>query len=566
MKSESSIPPRYVRKSPFVRSLFNFLLLLVVVISVIWLSFLQFRTPDIIPENEKKDKFSAMRALDSLEDFAVKPHPVGSIEHNRVRDYIMDILGELGVPPKIQKMDSVQSAWDNSYTGNIENIVARIPGEHSTGAIMISAHYDTVDGSPGAADDGSGVASILETVRILSESSSLKNDVIILITDGEEIGLLGAKAFVNHHPWAKDVRIVLNFEARGNEGPSILVETSEINGTLISEFLKGTTNPIAYSFIFDLYKTMPNDTDLTVFKNAGMYGLNFAFFGGLNNYHSANDSIEELSLKSLQHQGDNMLHLVRHFGNINLIDPKPDKKVYFNVFKNKIVHYSQKLVLPLMFLIITAYVVTFIHGYRSKKFSLKGLCLGLLVFILTIIFAYLIGLLIWKLLSMSFPESIWAIKTVTSLSHPVLAFSIFIVFTSLFIIYRITSKKINFFNLTMGAYTIWLFLLVISSLLLKGSSYIFAWPLLFGLIGLNILIRLKNKNYLVGSIIALIFAVPSILITVPALYIVYILLSLSILDILLVFVALIGAFIIPSIALPEKGKQEFLVSNRALKA
>lgn len=218
-----------------------------------------------------------MNALKYLENFAIAPHPLGSEEHDRVRDYLISSLTNLGVSPQIQKVDSPDSAWGVKYNGQIENILARIPGKDSSGAIMVSAHYDTVEGSAGAADDGSSVASILETVRIIMQSSKLKNDVIILITDGEESGLLGAQAFVKFHPWADDVRLALNFEARGSGGPSILFETNSMNGTLVTEFIKSVPNPIAHSFIYDLYKFMPNDTDLTVFKNAGMYGLNFAF-------------------------------------------------------------------------------------------------------------------------------------------------------------------------------------------------------------------------------------------------------------------------------------------------
>ena len=107
---------------------------------------------------------------------------------------------------------------------------------------MLVAHYDSVPGGPGVADDGAGVAAIIETVRALKEMKPLQNDVIILLTDGEENGMLGAKAFVEDHPWVKDVGLVLNFEARGNKGPSFMFETSDNNGWIVKEFVEACTN------------------------------------------------------------------------------------------------------------------------------------------------------------------------------------------------------------------------------------------------------------------------------------------------------------------------------------
>ena len=144
------------------------------------------------------------------------------------------------------------------------------------------------------------------------------NDVIILLSDGEEIGLFGAKAFVGDHPWVKDVGLVLNFEARGNEGPAFMFETSDHNGWLVKEFVQTASLPVAHSFIYNLYKLMPNDTDLTIFKDAGLNGLNFAFAEGLGHYHTTSDNLQELSKESLQHHGEYMLNLVRHFGELDL--------------------------------------------------------------------------------------------------------------------------------------------------------------------------------------------------------------------------------------------------------
>ncbi|MGM7637311.1 M20/M25/M40 family metallo-hydrolase [Bacillus sp. Hm123] len=523
----------------FVKNGSMLIVLLLLISAAVWLSFLQFRSPEVVPKEVGFEEFSAGRALEDLKEFAVKPHPLGSEEHDRVRDYLMTSLKNLGVSPEIQKLEG---------DGAVENIVARIRGEDSSSAVMVVTHYDSVPEGPGAADAGSAVAAILETVRILVESEPLKNDVIVLISDGEEVGLLGAKAFVEFHPWAKDVGVALNFEARGSMGPSILFETNEGNERMISEFIKGSPNPIAHSFLYDLYQELPNETDFTVFKNAGMYGLNFAFVEGFKHYHTPNDTVENLSVNSLQHHGENMLSLVRHFGNMNLVAKEDGDNIFFNVIGHKVVTYSEKVVMPLMVFLIIGFIFTFVHGYKRKKLTILGTLAGIILFILSLLLSYEIGELAKNILTNIFTETVWIIQSEMSISHPVFVGFIFIVFSIITLIDQFVGKKINFFNLAMGAWLGWLILVMYASFQYPGSSYIFAWPLLFGLTGMNLLFLLKNAVSIKGYSITMAFAALAILITVPALYVVYILVTIEYMSILLVLTALLSAFIMPIIA------------------
>jgi Zn-dependent M28 family amino/carboxypeptidase len=91
--------------------------------------------------------------------------------------------------------------------------------------VLLVAHYDGVGAGPAASDDGAGSAALLETMRALrARKQPLAHDIMVLFTDGEEAGLLGAAAFVREHPWAKDVAVILNFEARGTSGRSFMFE------------------------------------------------------------------------------------------------------------------------------------------------------------------------------------------------------------------------------------------------------------------------------------------------------------------------------------------------------
>ncbi|WML30317.1 M28 family peptidase [Neobacillus sp. OS1-32] len=534
------------KKKLSVRHIIFSVFIIFILLLVIWISLLQFQTPKVITvESTETDQFSAERAMSYLKKFAVKPHPLGSKEHDRVRDYLMKILRDLGTSPEIQSVDGISQKWGIEYEGKIENIVARIPGKDSTKAIMISSHYDSVENSPGASDAGSGVSAILETVRVITQFSPLKNDLIILITDGEEDGLLGARAFVELHPWAKEVGLVFNFDARGNTGPSILFETNEGNERLITEFKKAAPNPVAHSFLYDIYKILPNDTDFTIFKSAGMYGLNFGLVQGLYSYHTPEDKVENMDINSLQHNGENMVHLVQHFGNMNLVAKKDGNKIFFNVFGEKMILYSEKLVIPFMIVAILIFLLSFIHGYKLKKLSFGNTSKGFIVFAITFFLAFYFGKALWFLIRVIFHDYSWTIEANPSIS--IQFFACFILFLLMFIgvLYHLASKKMKEHNFTMGVHFGWLILVIITSTLYKGSSYIFLWPFLFGLIGLNIQMRMKNEKVFKNLTIQIIFAIPLLLIMVPVIYLVYILLTLEKSGILLALISLVGTYLLP---------------------
>ena len=521
-----------------------FMVIVVILVGTILVSLLQLQLPKVVPATGAADEFSAHRALSHLKEFAVKPHPLGSEEHDKVRDYLVQSLEELGLKPEIQKANSVYSSGTWISGGTVENIVAKIEGTNSTKAIMLAAHYDSVPGAAGAADDSAGVAAILETVRTLKEMKPLQNDVIILLTDGEENGLLGANVFVEENSWVDNVGLVLNFEARGNEGPSFMFETSDNNSWLVREFVQAAPTPVAHSFLYSLYKLMPNDTDLTVFKEAGLKGLNFAFGEGVSHYHTTSDNVQELSLESLQHHGEYMLHLVTHFGNVDLTQTHEGNRVFFNILGSNMITYSDKLVIPIMLLAVILFVVTVVHGYQLKKLSLFGTLAGLLVFIVGIIGSFAIGTGLWSVLTFIFTDQEWLMgtdKTVGTLYF--ISFSI-IVFAFLTILYQLAHKKIKTGSLMMGALFLWLILLAASSFLLKAGSYVFTWPLLFALIGVNILIRLDEyswKSYLVTAS----FAIPAFLILSPVIYLFEGLISMQMAGTLMVLVSFLGAVLVP---------------------
>jgi Zn-dependent M28 family amino/carboxypeptidase len=190
---------------------------------------------------------------------------------------------------------------------------ARIPGRASTGHVVLAAHYDSVAHAPGAGDDAAGVAAIVETARALRATSPLRNDIDLVITDGEEPGLLGAQAFVTSGVIDPSRSIVLNLEAGGSSGPSMLFQSSPGNKGLIEAFAR-VQDPVGGSELAALFELLPNDTDFTVFRKAGFDALNLIFGDGHVQYHSPTDTPANLDQSSLQHHGDNLLSLAKVFG------------------------------------------------------------------------------------------------------------------------------------------------------------------------------------------------------------------------------------------------------------
>ena len=216
--------------------------------------------------------FSVKRAFNYLKEISKTPHATGSADNARVRSYIIAACKQYGFDVQIQHAMPISERHQTIRVGNIYNIIASKKGTQNTKAVVLMAHYDSEPTTQGAGDDGAAVAAILETARGLQHAAPLKNDLVLLFTDGEEIGLLGAQAFVKENPLVKEIGLVINFEGRGNSGPSNMFEVNDKNGWVVSEYAKAAPYPFANSLGYEVYKKLPNITDFTHFKNAGITG------------------------------------------------------------------------------------------------------------------------------------------------------------------------------------------------------------------------------------------------------------------------------------------------------
>ena len=463
-------------------------------------------------------EFSSARAAKRLETIASQPHPMGTTAHAAVREYIVAALAESGVNAEVQTTTTINQSRNGSIrAASINNIAARLAGTTPGKAVMFTGHYDTVPNSSGAADDGAAVAAMLETVRALKTGPQLKNDLIFLFTDGEESGLLGARAFVAEHPWAKDVAVVFNFEARGNSGPSIMFETSPGNNWLVDEFAEASPRPVANSLSYEIYRLMPNETDLVIFKDAGLAGMNFAFINGVSNYHARTDTVDEIDQDSIQHHGATALALARHFGNLDLKPVAKTNAVYFDVLGFFLVRYPTSWALPLAAVVTLAFIGIAFVGWRRGRLKLKGIALGVLALLLSAAASYVVVALgWWALLTFytrysSMPQWLRYGSDQYLVSFIALTLA---VTSGLYIIFR---RYATPESLMMGALVWWLILSIASAFYLPGASYLFAWPLLFNLLGVLVAVLVKDeaRGRAATSAYLLAFAVPGLVLFAP---------------------------------------------------
>jgi hypothetical protein len=502
------------------------------------------------------EQFSAGRAMSYLHEIAQKPRPVGSQEHSRVGQFIYKELSGLGLSPETQKAVSVNPINDYLIAGaTVENIIARLEGINNSRAVMLVAHYDSVPTGPGAADNGAGVAILLEALRALKSGPPLQNDVIFLFTDAEENGLLGARAFAKDHAWAKDVGVVLNFEARGTAGPSLMFETSNQNGWLVREFARAAPSPVANSLMYDLYKLLPNDTDLTVFRRAGMPGFNFAFTQGAARYHTAMDRVEDLEGGSLQHQGSYAVVLARWFGNLHLQDERQPDAVYFNLLTLTLVTYTKSCMMLFTALTTALLVVVFMAAYRNSHLTFMRVALGFLAFVGSLVATFLVVTAGWWLAEAVNSEYRWMrIDTYNSTLY-LLAFSALTIAVVSLILGLV--RRIGLPALWMGAMLFWFILMVLSSLLLPGGSFLFTWPLLFSLLAFAVLFASKEDRAGSNKSLALaaILTAPCVILYGPILVIIFYGLTVRAAAIVMVLLALLlGLLMMPLTLLEQRNR------------
>lgn len=352
-------------------------------------------------------EFSAARAFAMLASWDQAPHPLGTPAHDAVRNAILAQLRSLGLQGTVEAGSSYLPLRGPTFAaGYVQNITAVLPGaEPHSQAVLLVAHYDSVPHGLGAGDDGANAAALIETLRALRAGPPLRHDVIALFSDGEEAGMLGAARFVKSNPLRLRVGVVVNFEGRGNAGPSQMFETSAGNGGLIHELAAAHAGALADSLMYAIYRRLPNDTDLSVFKHAGIAGLNFAYSRGFDYYHSPLDSPHNLSRRTLQNQGAAMLAAAQTFGNADLQQARQRDVVYLNPVGHALVVYPMAWVRPVAIVPIVLFLIACVLGLHRRRVSPGDLVAGALLSLAIVLASAFTAPAVWR--AMQWTHSGW---------------------------------------------------------------------------------------------------------------------------------------------------------------
>ena len=496
---------------------FSTIVSILIIFGVIYWSFADLKPSINTSKSNATTVFSLENALNHLKKITKEPHYVGSNEHKNIQKYIVSELQKMGFETEIQIQSAINKKWFAATTS--ENIIAKLKGTGSEKALLLLTHYDSnPHSSLGASDAGSGVVTILEGLRaFLAKNETPKNDLIILISDAEELGLLGAQAFVDKHPWTKDIGLVLNFEARGSGGPSyMLMETNGKNSKLLSEFLAAKPNfPAANSLMYSIYKKLPNDTDLTIFReDANINGFNFAFIGDHFDYHTAQDSYERLDKESLLHQADYFTTSLNYFSNSDLTNLTSEEDfVFVNFPIIKLATYPFSWVLPMIILCSLLFLILLFFGFSLNKIDIKGVLKGFIPFVVSLILCGGISYGLWEMLLIVHPHYNDILHGFTYNGYQYIIAFVFLNLWLLFTIYKRTSKEEKPTNLLVAPLCFWLLLNFIISSSLKGAGF-FIIPVISALLILAIAIFLNLKDS-VKRVLFTLLSIPTIYIFAP---------------------------------------------------
>lgn len=476
--------------------------------------------PDPVPATAPPAEFSAQRAATIVDQLAGVPRPIGSPASDAARDALVGRLAAEGLAPRVDASASITAEEGQARAARVENVVATLPGSDPTGSVVLMAHYDSVAAGPGAADDMSGVAMILETVRALRAGPPLRNDVTVVLTDGEEAGLHGARAWVRDQLPPDRPTVVLNWEARGVEGPSLLFQTSPGNAGLVDAWARSVPAPRGDSSQVEIYRFLPNDTDLTPVLDAGRPGMNAAFIGGAEQYHTSGDVPPNLSRASLQNHGGNALALARSLGALDLapLDPVASglpaggDATYFTVL-GRTVTYDSGWAWPVAGLALLLAIVLVVVARTRRKATLGGVVGGFFGYLLAVALALAVGIGFWQALVAIRPSYA---DTGPFVGRPLMyeiaaGLAAFVVVTLMVSLLRRRPGGMAF---AAGSLLVLALLAVGLAAVAPGSVFLLAWPVVGLALGLVVVALAGERPWLAVPFLVL-GAVPAVALLIP---------------------------------------------------
>ena len=490
-----------------------------------------------VPNTEDDSTFNTTYALDHIAEISEVEHSVYDPEgHEQVKLYLKtqleDYLGAENVTETVYTSDQFDTEEPLEY--DVTNLMGVIPGQSDT-AILIVAHYDSrghigrtgeLGNSYGAADDGYGIATMLEIARLFKDKN-LENTIYLLMTDAEETGLYGASKAAEE-PFMDHVGFVINIEARGVTGPAYMFETSVDNDKVL-DFYKNAEFPVSYSLATAVYTVMPNSTDFTEFLAEGKNGINFAVLNGLFYYHTPHDNYTNVNQSSIAHYGTQIVPLVEEFAmneeysDVNYFDANGNQ-IFFTVFPNVFITYSELTGTILHFLVIVATIGCLIVLLKKDKISVKKITASYAMLFGAIVAAVLFGYIVSKIVAFisRVPFNVTYVRTSIG-GVPSFVTLVVVAVVVGFVYMKYTTKNGLRTSLVLSGITINALLALLTGFALSGASFLFLIPALTGvvLLALNMWCRIPRVKMIVLSLMLVL----NLIVVLPILYSLYLALT-----------------------------------------
>ncbi|KAJ3290320.1 Endoplasmic reticulum metallopeptidase 1 [Rhizoclosmatium sp. JEL0117] len=284
--------------------------------------------------------FPALDAYAQLEQIAIKPHPFNTTENIRIYHYLLDTLNGYKNTSKAE-----MSVIEFDDTMSFPQIMVYFQGRTNS-TVLVSAHFDSRELSPGASDDGAGTTVMLQLVRLFSlETAKSQNSVLFLFNNGEEwhpinttdrtlfntelasiaidgqrIACEGSSRFMLSSTWksyVQNIKVFLNLEAGGAGGKPIMLRSTTDK---LSNLYTTLPFPHMNSFGADFMRILGSGTDYEVYAARGLPGVDMAYYENRRFYHTKDDSLEHISASDVQYMGSNALAIVKQLRSADWID------------------------------------------------------------------------------------------------------------------------------------------------------------------------------------------------------------------------------------------------------
>jgi hypothetical protein len=458
------------------------------------------------PTGDDPVAISIDRALEHVGFIAQEPHVMGTPEIERVREYLIETLTGAGFEPETLTVETPDYFGAPGGTVDVTDVLVRIPGSGDGKAILFMAHFDTVPSTPGANDNSTAVAALLEVGRVLAAGPSPPNDVILLFTDGEEpTPRFGAWGFAEYHPWFADVALAVNLEGIGVTGPTMLVEMTGPKDELISRLANAAPDLVAFSFMTQTADLIGGAaTDFDVFRDAGVPGYNFAYMRGTSIYHTPRDAIDVVNVNGLAHDISLSLGIARNFGSLE-IGNAMDDAVFFTVPFGFVVRYSTTgAIVSLLAALLLVGGALWLRITRGS--SVRALLSGLGVVLFAALASLAATTVVWIGLVNLRPDMGVAEGYVYLLA--------LVGMTGVGWCLARRRSATRGGDAVGGLLIVWLVFALLAGSFLPAFGYLFVWPAIAA--GIAEMVTARSRSYAVRLAAVVIVALPTLVVLVPA--------------------------------------------------